>query len=87
MNAPNTIEAKDQLLELVERARKGEDIILTHLGQPVAKISGLPQAAAPRRITQDDIDWLERHMVGGVMPEEDAGTFVSRMRDEEWDRF
>jgi antitoxin (DNA-binding transcriptional repressor) of toxin-antitoxin stability system len=87
MNAHNTVEAKDQLLELVERARKGEDVIITHLGQPVAKISGLPSPPAPKQITQEAIDWLERNMVGGTMPEEDAGTFVSRMRDEEWNRF
>jgi antitoxin (DNA-binding transcriptional repressor) of toxin-antitoxin stability system len=86
MNAHNTVEAKDQLLELVERARKGEDVIITHLGEPVAKISGLPPAPPPRRITAEDIAWLDAHRVGGKMPEEDAGTFVSRMRDEDWPR-
>ena len=86
MNAHNTVEAKDQLLELVERARKGEDVIITHLGQPVARISGLEPPRTPKRITQEAIDWLDKHRVGGKMPEEDAGTFVSRMRDEEWPR-
>ena len=87
MNAHNTVEANDQLLELVERARKGEDGIITHLGEPVAKISGLQIAAPPpRRITAEDIAWLDAHRVGGKIPEEDAGTFVSRMRDEEWPR-
>jgi len=37
-------------------------------------------------ITQEDIDWLDQHRVKGKMPTEDAGTFVSRMRDEEWQR-
>jgi antitoxin (DNA-binding transcriptional repressor) of toxin-antitoxin stability system len=87
MNAHNTIEANAQLLELVERARKGEDVIITHLGEPVAKISGLPpEASPPKRMTQEAIDWLINHMPAGKMPEEDAGTFVSRMRDEEWAR-
>jgi prevent-host-death family protein len=86
MNAHNTIEANGQLLELVERAKKGEEVIITHLGQPVAKISGIEQPREPRRITQEAIDWLDKHRVKGEMPEEDAGTFVSRMRDEEWAR-
>jgi len=86
MNAHNTIEANAQLLELVERARKGEDVIITHLGQPVAKISGLAQPRTPKKMTKEAVDWLIANRVGTIMPEEDAGTFVSRMRDEDWPR-
>jgi prevent-host-death family protein len=86
MNAHNTIEANAQLLELVERARKGEDVIITHLGEPVAKISGLESPRKPKRMTQETVDWLIANRVPGKMPEEDAGTFVSRMRDEDWPR-
>jgi len=57
-------------------------------GKPVVEIH--PVAApprAPKRVTEEGIAWLEANRVGTVMPNEDAGRFVSRMRDEEWDRF
>jgi prevent-host-death family protein len=77
-------ETKDHLSELVERARAGEEITITSQDVPVAVLKGIqPQ---PRRLTQADIDWLEANRVGTVMPKEDAGTLVSRMRDEDWAR-
>ena len=85
--AHSVAEAANGLSELIDRAMKGEEIIITRHGQPVARISALqPQPPVPRRITSEDIAWLDAHRVGGIMPEEDAGTFVSRMRDEDWAR-
>ena len=86
MNAHSTVEAKDQLLELVERTKKGEEVIITHLGLPVAKISGLEPVRKPKIMTQETGEWLIANRVPGKIPEEDAGTFVSRMRDEDWPR-
>ena len=88
MSKHSVAEAKNKLPELIARAERGEEIIITRHGREVVRISALePLPDLPsKRITQDDIDWLDKHRVGGVMPEEDAGTFVSRMRDEEWTR-
>jgi prevent-host-death family protein len=84
MSKHSIAETKNKLSELIERARSGEEITITRHGQPVATINPVPSAA--RRITDADLDWLDRHRVGRKIPKEDAGTFVSRMRDEEWNR-
>jgi prevent-host-death family protein len=84
MSKYSVVEAKNRLSDLIDRALKGEEVVITRHGHPVIQLKPLP--APPRQITQEDIDWLDAHRVGSVMPEEDAGTFVSRMRDEEWSR-
>jgi prevent-host-death family protein len=86
MSSHSVAETKDRLSELIHRAERGEEVVITRHGRPVAKISGIMEARQPKRITQADIDWLDKHRVGKIMPKEDAGTFVSRMRDEEWPR-
>ncbi len=35
------------------------------------------------KVTAADLDWLAARRVGRIIPSEDAGTFVSRMRDED----
>ncbi len=79
-------ETKNKLSELIERAEHGEEIVITRHGKPVAKLSGVVEKPAPKRVTKEAIEWLEKHRVGTIMPKEDAGTFVSRMREEEWPR-
>ncbi len=89
MSTHSIAEAKDKLSELIDRAQKGEDVVITRDGRVVAEIKPVVSPAvsiAERRITAEDVAWLDQHRVGGKMPEEDAGTFVSRMRDEEWAR-
>ena len=85
MSSHSIAETKNRLSELVARAEKGEEVVITRHGRPVAKISGV-QNKEPHRITKEDVEWLRKHRVKGKIPEEDAGTFVSRMRDEEWPR-
>jgi prevent-host-death family protein len=87
MSQYSVAETKDKLSALIERAEHGEEIVITRHGKPVARLSSMPQSkTAPKRITQEAIDWLEKHRVGRIMPAEDAGTLVSRMRDEDWPR-
>jgi prevent-host-death family protein len=40
----NLYEAKTQLSSLVERAAKGEEIVIAKAGKPVARLSALPVA-------------------------------------------
>jgi prevent-host-death family protein len=82
MSTHSVAEAKNRLPELIDRALKGETVVITRHGHPVAEIKPIPPK--PRRITQADIDWLDKHRVGTTPPLEDAGAFVSQMRDEEW---
>lgn len=86
MSQHTVAEAKNKLPELIKRAEKGEDVVITRHGTPVAKISKIAESPAPKRITREAIEWLDKHRVKGKIPKEDAGTFVSRMRDEEWPR-
>ena len=85
MSNHSVAEFKNKVSELIDRALNGEDVIITRHGRPVIQLK--PVQPQPRPVTQADIDWLNAHRVGTVMPKEDAGTFVSRMRDEEWERF
>lgn len=82
MSTHSVAEAKTHLPELIDRALKGEAVVITRHGHPVVELR--PVSPPPRRITQADIDWLDAHRVGSKLPPEDAGTLVSRMRDEDW---
>ena len=75
-------EAKNRLSELIDRAIEGEPVVITRHGRPVAELRAIPQP--PRRITAEDLDWLAARRVGRRRPGLDAGTLVSRMRDEDW---
>lgn len=77
-------EAKNALSALIDRAIEGEEVVITRHGKPVVTVT--PVAPQPRPITQADLDWLAERRVGRRMPAEDAGTLVSRMRDEDWTR-
>jgi prevent-host-death family protein len=82
MSTHSVAQAKNQLSELIDRALKGEDVVITRHGQPVVELKPIPKP--PRPVTKADLEWLKRHRVGRIMPKEDAGTLVSRMRDEDW---
>lgn len=85
MSTHTVAESDTTLSELIDRALKGEDVVVTRNGDVVARISGIVRPA-PEPITKEAIDWLDAHRVDGIMPQEDAGAFVSRMRDEDWAR-
>jgi len=82
MASHSVAEAKNHLSQLIDRAIEGEEVVITRHGAPVVVI----KAVAPkhRPVTDEEIEWLRQHRVGGPVPKEDAGTLVSRMRDEDW---
>ncbi|MEI9886516.1 MAG: type II toxin-antitoxin system Phd/YefM family antitoxin [Rhizomicrobium sp.] len=81
MTTHSIASAKDKLSELIDRALKGEDIVITRHGRPVVKLGAITAAA---RTTDADLDWLAARRKGRRLGKEDAGTLVSRMRDEDW---
>ncbi|MGB8737707.1 MAG: type II toxin-antitoxin system Phd/YefM family antitoxin [Rhodomicrobium sp.] len=83
MSTHSVAEAKNKLPELIDRALKGEGIVITRHGHPVVELK--PVSPPERRITDEDIAWLDAHRVGMHLPDIDAGTLVSTMRDEEDD--
>ncbi len=81
MSTHSVAEAKNKLPELIDRALKGEGIVITRHGHPVAELRPIP--APERRITDEDIAWLDAHRVGSHPAAIEAGTLVSTMRDED----
>jgi len=88
MSTHTVAEAQDKLPELIDRARKGEDVVIVQDGRAVAHLNGISEGStAPLKTISDaDLDWLKQRRAGRGRIKDDAGTFVSRMRDEEWAR-
>jgi antitoxin (DNA-binding transcriptional repressor) of toxin-antitoxin stability system len=70
------------LTDLIDRALRGERVVITRSGRPIAELR--PIARHHRgKVSADDLDWLAKRRVGGKHPQEDAGALVSRIRDED----
>jgi prevent-host-death family protein len=83
MGKHSVADAKNNLSELINRALDGEDVVITRHGQPVVELT--PVSSRPKPITAEAIDWLVKHRVGRRLPREDAGTAITKLRDE-WTR-
>ncbi len=81
MGTHSVAEAKNRLPELIDRALEGEDVVITRHGRPVVELKPIPEAA--RCVSPEDLDWLAARRIGRLSPAENAGSLVSRMRDEE----
>jgi hypothetical protein len=56
-------------------------------GKPVVELKPIPPVAAKsRRVTEADLEWLRERRAHLPPSKVDAGTFISQMRDEEWER-
>jgi prevent-host-death family protein len=84
MSEHSVAEAKDQLSRLIDRALKGEGIVITRRGHPVVELK--PVRPAPSPITDADIEWLRARRSRLPRSKLDATTLVRRMRDEEWEQ-
>lgn len=70
-------EAKATLSALIDAVEAGESICITRHGKPVAQLSTIGKPEKPL-----DIERLRAHLATMPMQEEDAGSFMRRMRDE-----
>jgi prevent-host-death family protein len=84
MGSHSVAEAKNKLSELIDRALEGEGVVITRHGRPVVELK--PIEAQARPVSLEGLDWLAERRAGRRPMTEDAGTFVSKMRDEEWER-
>jgi prevent-host-death family protein len=82
MSTHSVAEAKNQLSRLIDRALKGEDVVITRRGQPVIELR--PVHPPPRPVTKADLDWLREMRARLPACETDAATLIRQMRDEEW---
>lgn len=74
----NLYEAKTQLSRLVERAARGEEIVIAKSGQPKARLVPLGRSAKPRKPGS----WKGRLVIGpdfdAPLPEEVLAAFEGR---------
>lgn len=81
MSTHSVADAKNKLSELIDRALKGEPVVITRHGQPVVEMK--PVSKSPRRVTRADLDWLRSRRSGRLSPTDDAVALVRKMRDED----
>lgn len=80
MGTYSVAEAKNQLSKLIDRALKGEGVVIARRGEPVVELK--PVRPPPRPITEADIEWLRARRLGRTPAKTDAATLVREMRDE-----
>jgi prevent-host-death family protein len=80
MSQHSVAEAKNHLSDLIDRTIAGEAVVITRHGHPVVELRPVRPQAKP--VTPEDLDWLASRRVE-MNSTLDAGTLVSRMRDEE----
>jgi antitoxin (DNA-binding transcriptional repressor) of toxin-antitoxin stability system len=83
MTAYSVAEAKNRLSELLDRAERGEDVVITRHGRPVVEMRAFARRGRP--VTDLDLDWLAQQRPSVPYPKEDAASLVSDLRDE-WER-
>lgn len=82
MSQHSVVEAKNNLSELIERALKGESVVITRHGKAVVELKAVQPVG--RRVTQADVDWLRAGRIGTARPGESVVDLISKMRDEDW---
>lgn len=80
MSQHSVANAKNHLSDLIDRTRAGEAVVIARHGHPVVELKPVRSRATP--VTTEDLDRLAAHRVA-IKSTVDAGTSVSRMRDEE----
>lgn len=81
MTTYSVAEAKNNLSELIDRALKGEGVVITRHGAPVVQMTAVQPA--PRPVTEEDLVRLDAlRYQPATPPREDAATLISRIRDE-----
>ena len=56
MGTYSVADAKNRLPELIDRALKGEGVVITRHGRPVVELKPIPELA--RAVSPADLDWL-----------------------------
>ena len=81
MSTHSVVEAKNQLSELIDRALKGEHVVITRHGRAVVEIKAVAEPVRP--VSAADLDWLAERRVGRASVTENAGDLLTKLRDEQ----
>ena len=87
MSTHGVADAKNHLSKLINRAMRGEGVVITRRGRPVVELKAVrpatePAPQSPHPMTEADIEWLRARRVGRLSPDKDAAELVREMRDE-----
>jgi prevent-host-death family protein len=82
MSTHSVAEAKNRLSELINRALKGEGVVITRHGQPVVELKPIQVQKRPV-MTDADFEWMRRRREQMPMAKTDAVTLIRQMRDED----
>lgn len=82
MSTYTVAQAKNKLSELINRALKGEGVVITRHGEPVVELKSVKRQ--PRRMTDADFEWLRARRARLTPAKTDAVTLIRQMRDEDW---
>jgi antitoxin (DNA-binding transcriptional repressor) of toxin-antitoxin stability system len=75
-------EAKNNLSELIDRALKGEGVLITRHGKPVVEFKPVPAVIGP--VSDADLQWLATNRLRPDRgPADEAGALLSKIRDED----
>jgi prevent-host-death family protein len=77
-------ELKQHTGEIIERVRRGERVILTLRGEPVAVISPMDRGAV-EEATRAEAERAERESLGWLAASSSAFSFWDNEEDEIWD--
>jgi antitoxin (DNA-binding transcriptional repressor) of toxin-antitoxin stability system len=78
MNAVSVAEAKAHLSELLDRVERGEEVVITRRGKPVARVNRVQEPLEPI-----DFEAIRALRESTPTQTESAGDFMRRVRDEE----
>jgi antitoxin (DNA-binding transcriptional repressor) of toxin-antitoxin stability system len=81
MSTHSVVQAKNQLSELIDRAIKGEHVVITRHGRAVVELKAIAEPVHP--VSPADLDWLAERRVGRAQVAENAGDLLTNLRDEQ----
>jgi antitoxin (DNA-binding transcriptional repressor) of toxin-antitoxin stability system len=81
MSAYSVAEAKNNLSQLIDRALKGEGVVITRHGAPVVEMRAVK--LPPRPLTGTDIEWLASRRVPARPGVETPSQSLAALRDDD----
>ena len=82
MSQHSVVEAKNNLSDLIARAERGEEVVITRHGAPVVELRPVHHASKGRPMTQADMDWLDSVRITLAPGAPSSVELIRQMRDE-----
>lgn len=83
MSRHSVVDAKNNLSDLIARAARGEEVVITRHGQPVVELKAVQAGAAgPRPMTEADFEWLASVRVEPEPGYPGGAELIRQIRDE-----